>query len=79
MEHITRTGERWRKRNGMIEVVLSTAMQEDLGTARFAQLPAIGTFARAGEYLGVIEGTRRVLCPLRWPRGLGREVGCKDI
>ena len=57
MEHITRTGERWRKRNGMIEVGLSTAMQEGLGAARFVQLPAIGTFARAGEHLGVVEGT----------------------
>lgn len=57
MEHITRTGERWRKRNGMIEVGLSPAMQEGLGTARFVQLPAIGAFARAGEHLGVVEGT----------------------
>lgn len=56
MEHNTRTGECWRKRNGIIEVGLSTAMQEGLGTTRFVQLPAIGSFAQAGEHLGVVEG-----------------------
>ncbi len=57
MEHITRTGERWRKRDGLIEVGLSPAMQEGLGAARFIKLPAIGVFAQAGEYLGAVEGT----------------------
>jgi len=39
----------------MIEVGLSTAMQESLGAARFVQLPAIGAFAQAGEHRGVVE------------------------
>lgn len=56
-EYITCTGERWRRRSGVVEVGLSTVMQEALGAARFIQLPAIGNFARAGEHLGVVEGT----------------------
>lgn len=57
MEHITRTGERWRRSGGMIEVGLSPAMQEALGAARVVQLPPLGTLARAGGHLGVVEGT----------------------
>lgn len=57
MEHIMPTGERWRKRDGLIEVGLSPAMQEGLGAARFVRLPALGAFARAGEHLGAVEGT----------------------
>lgn len=56
VEYITSTGERWRKRGGIIEVGLSPAMQDALGAARHIQLPAIGTLAVAGEHLGVVEG-----------------------
>lgn len=56
IEHITTTGERWRQRNGLIEVGLSPVMQKEIGAARFVQLPARGTYARAGEHLGVVEG-----------------------
>lgn len=56
MEHITPTGERWHSRGGIIEVGLSPAMQKEIGAARFIQLPAIGTSARASEHLGVVEG-----------------------
>lgn len=57
MEHFTSTGERWRRRGGVVEVGLSPAMQKALGVARFIQLPARGTYAKAGEYLGAVEGT----------------------
>ena len=57
MEHFTPTGERWRKRGRVVEVRLSPAMQEALGAARVVQLPALGTLVRAGEHLGVVEGT----------------------
>ena len=57
VEYITRTSERWRRRGRVVEVGLSPVMQKELGAARFVQLPAIGTLARAGEHLGVVEGT----------------------
>lgn len=76
MEHITPTGERWHSRGGIIEVGLSPAMQKEIGAARFIQLPAIGTSARASEHLGVVEGALSAaeFYALRWPRGLGCAV-----
>lgn len=56
IEHITPTGERWRMRREVVEVGLSSAMQQELGAARFVQLPAIGAFIGAGDHLGVVEG-----------------------
>lgn len=57
MEHITETGERWRRRGGVVEVGLSPAVQKEIGEARLVRLPALGNFIRAGEHLGVVEGT----------------------
>lgn len=57
-EYVTVTHERVRLTDRFAEVGLSAVAQRALGTLLHAKLPDIGTTVEAGDYLGVVEGTK---------------------